>query len=296
MFAVKALRYRLGWLMFVVVMALGGVIATPVVPLVIQALTVAEAQGQAQRWLEVSRLTGTTTYRGPTTRPARIGDRLITIGQGLSTQSGSSAVLSVDNAIGTVRIAEQTDVVVRLMDILADGAYLTRLDVTRGQARIQIRPFTNPNSFFEMHTPSGIVAVRGTEFGVNVTDTGKTAVATLEGKVAASAQGRSVEVGPGLATVVIPGEPPLEPFLVDRALSLDQQEVYRGGRQLYFQAQVNPANTVRIQGREVPVSRTGRLATRLDIPYNQALVFVQVLNPLGEERTYRIRVNEIDGR
>ena len=249
----------------------------------------------AQRWLEVQQIRGDVTYRGNQNRPARVGDRLGTVGQGISTAGRSTSILNVDTGIGVVRVAENTSLVVSQLSVLADGARLTLLDVTQGQARLQVRPFTNPNSRLEIRTPSGIAGVRGTEFGVSVDPAGKTGIATLAGAVEASAQGQAVMVNPGFASVIIPGEPPTEPRPIDRKLRLRVRDWRRLGDSVAFLADVDPANSVLLNGQEVAVSRIGRVDARVAQRVNQPYLRVVIRNPLGEEKAYRVRVREIEG-
>ena len=249
----------------------------------------------AQRWLEVQQIQGDVTYRGTQNRAARVGDRLGSVGQGISTASRSTSILNVDTGIGVVRVAENTSLVVSQLSVLADGARLTLLEVTQGQARLQVRPFTNPNSRLEIRTPSGIAGVRGTEFGVSVDPAGKTGIATLAGAVEASAQGQAVMVNPGFVSVIIPGQPPTSPRPIDRELRLRTRDWRRQGGRIDFLADVDPANSVLINGQEVAVSRIGRVDARVTQRVNQPYLRVIIRNPLGEERAYRVRVREIDG-
>lgn len=66
--------------------------------------------------------------------------------------------------------------------------------------------------------PSGIAAVRGTEFGVLVTDDGTTNIATLTGQVAAIAESVTVPVDAGQVSTLFPGEVPSSPAPLDRVL------------------------------------------------------------------------------
>ena len=248
-----------------------------------------------QRWLEVQQIRGEVTYRDDQIRPARVGDRLGSVGQGIITAERSTSILNIDTGIGVVRVAENTDLLVRRLSVLSDGARVTILDVSQGQARLQVRPFSNPNSRLEIQTPSGIAGVRGTEFGVSVDPAGKTGIATLDGAVAASAQGRTVLVNQGFASVIIPGEPPTPPRPIDRELRLRVLDWRRLGSGVEFLADVDPTNSVLINDQEVEVSRIGRVDARITQRANQPYLRVVVRNPLGEEKSYRVRVREIRG-
>lgn len=249
---------------------------------------------QASRWIAIGDVSGEVIYRGRDRRSARVGDRLL-VGHGLATNRRANALLNIDDDIGVVRVAEQTDLVVTELGVLPDGARTTKLTVNRGQARVQARPFTHPNSLLEVTTPAGVVSVRGTEYGISVAEDGKTSVGTLEGIVTTEAAGRTVEVNAGFATVVIPGEPPLTPLVLDRELDFRFSYWRRGSRQLYIEAYVNPTNTVVVNGKEVPINRRGLLTAHIIVPANQPYLTVFVRNPLGEERRHRLSIREIDG-
>lgn len=247
---------------------------------------VAQVRG---RWLEVNRVSGQVSYQRPGSQPARVGNRLDAPGQGITTGANSSASLAVDNNIGTIAVAANSQLVIRQISSLANGAQVTLLDLPRGQARLQVRRFTNPDSRLELRTPSGLAAVRGTEFGVSVTDTGQTAVGTLEGVVEASAQGQSVQLGAGLVSVIRPGEAPTAPQPLDRDLALNLTAHYRRGRVVYLQGQINPTNRLLLDGTDIVVTPSGRFSTTVVLPSANRGVTLTVANALGESRDYRIR-------
>lgn len=257
-------------------------------PSTVQSQQAQAQQSQAAGWLSVQRLRGRVTYRGQQTRVARLGDRLDQVGTGISTASRSAVNLALDNDIGSVNVAENTNLQVHTLAMRSDGARVTILDVPRGQVRLQVRRFTNPNSRLEVHTPSGVAAVRGTDFGVSVDEDGKTAVATLSGAVETSAQNQSVMVNPGFVSVVRPGEAPSEPLPLDRELRFSVVDYGRMGRQISLVGDVDPANTVVIEGQEISISRRGRINTQFKLQQRRNFVDIMVSNPLGETRRQRL--------
>ncbi|MEL6327969.1 MAG: FecR family protein [Cyanobacteria bacterium J06626_23] len=255
------------------------------------------AEAQQQRvagWLMVQRLRGRVTYRSQQTRSARSGDRLDQVGSSLTTASRSGASLVLDNSLGSIQVAENTHLQVQTLAVLSDGARVTVLDVPQGQVRLQVRRFSNPNSRLEIHTPSGVAAVRGTEFGVSATEDGRTTVATLSGAVATSAQNQTVLLNPGFASVIRPGEPPSEPLPIDRALTFDVVGYGRAGQQLSIIGDVNPTNTVWIEDEPVSVSRQGRVRATLRLRKRRNFVDVEIRNPLGERRHRRVWIHHDD--
>lgn len=245
------------------------------------------------RWLEINRISGNVTYQSGGSRAARVGDRLNAPGQGVSTADRASTSLGLDTAIGSINVAANTQVWVQRLNVTGDGGRVTILDIPRGQARIQVRSFTNPSSRLELHTPSGVAAVRGTDFGIIVAEDGRTTIGTAEGAVEASAQGISVMVEPNFASVIRPGEPPSEPHPLDRELALQLDNLTRRGDQVNLEGQINPTNQLLFNGEGVPVRRTGYFRTTISLPPLRRLELV-VQNPLGEQRTYRYSFWEID--
>lgn len=257
------------------------------------------AQSVYSRYLEVNRLSGTVTYRG--NRSARIGDRLTASGHSLTTGNRSSASLVVDFGIGSITMAQNTHLSVARLDILQDGAYVTVIRVNRGQARMQTRPFTNVNSRLELHTPTGVASVRGTDFGVNVSQAqgtvGKTGVGTLSGRVGTIAQGETVEVNGGQATLVLPGEAPEAAILLDRELALDLTEMSRRGRNITLRGRTNPTNTLLLNGEELPLSPIGGFDTQYGLSHRDNSITLQLRNPIGEVRDYYFpgwRLDDLD--
>ena len=247
------------------------------------------AQSVSGRWLQLQRFSGTVTVVAGRSKSARIGDRLSAVGHGLVTGSRSSANLSVDTGIGTIAVAQNTRITIDRLTTLADGGRVTILDVPRGQARLQVRRFTNPSSRLELHTPSGVAAVRGTEFGVSVSPEGRTVVATTEGSVEATAASQSVEVLPETVSLIYPGQPPTPAAPLDHELAIrwDANEWSNG--YLYLSGNIDAANTITVMGEELPVNRRGRFETRLSLPTRSQRVTIEVSNAVGETRTYTRR-------
>ncbi len=173
------------------------------------ATAAAAIQVQVRRTLSVRQMTGSVVHlAGSQVRPASVGTRLTAVGEGLRTGDRASATLAVDTDIGFIKVAEQTELKITTLQSMADGGKVTHLQVTKGQARLQLRPFTHQSSRLQVSTPAGVSGVRGTEFGVGVQANGKTGIATLSGSVVTEAQGRSIVVDAKTQNLLIPGEPP----------------------------------------------------------------------------------------
>ncbi|MEM1239432.1 MAG: FecR family protein [Cyanobacteria bacterium P01_H01_bin.26] len=239
-------------------------------------------------WLQVQRVSGRVTTLTGRRKNTQVGDRLSAVGHGLVTGNRSSANLSLDEGIGSIAVAQNTQVRVEQLSVLSDGARVTVLDVPRGQARLQVRRFNNPNSRLELHTPSGVAAVRGTVFGVSVDEDGQTSVATLEGQVEASAQNVAVPVDAGMVSIIYPGEPPTSPQSLDRKLDIQWQTYEWREDHFYMAGWIDPANTLMVMGDEISTTRTGYFAKKVFLADRSHRVMLTVQNAMGEARIYEL--------
>ncbi len=281
------LRYLLGGAMksFAQISRLLGLISLGILLTFSIPLLARDIQLPASRAVEVRQIRGTVTYQG---RPARVGDRLTAPGQQIVTGRQSSAVLAVDTGIATINVAELTTVQVQNLSMAANGGRITRLSVPRGQARIQARPLTNPNSRLEVSSPAGVAGVRGTVFGVGVGPNGKTGVSTLEGAVATTAKGRTVTINSGYSSLVFPGDAPTQPKLTQENLKyelISLSPINRNRARLI--CTVDPLNLIFLNDQPLAMDRTGRVDTLVPRPAN-AEYRVVVRSPLGKEELHMI--------
>ncbi len=248
---------------------------------------------RVNRWLEVQQLSGTATYQhSANARSARIGDRLQAVGDSLSTAAASTATLAVDTQIGIIEVAENTRVAIKALEITPSDGRITRLQVAQGRVQLRVRPFTNSDSRLEIETPAGVSGVRGTEFGVVVSPSGKMGVATVEGSVVTEGQGAEVEVPAGFQNVTLPGEPPTQPVPFTNQPNLDYQVkriIRRSVRRIVFEGQVDPTSTVVIKGEPQEIDREGRFTLLLPAPSRLRLM-ITVTTPLGKEQSYDVEL------
>ena len=246
---------------------------------------------RVNRWLEVRQVQGAVTLiQGQTTRAARDGDRLQAAGDGVQTGANSTTVLAVDTGVGFVKVSEKTNLRVQQLEKLPDGGQITRLQITGGQARLQVRKFTNPSSRLEIQSPAGLSAVRGTEFGVSIQPDGKTGVATLEGKVAAIAQGASVPIVAGFQSLVVPGEAPTPPTPLREDTSLQLQLLESiGNNQARIAGRVDVVNLVLVNDQPLSLDRNGEFDVRVALPRDRRIRAI-VTTPLGSKQLYELAV------
>jgi hypothetical protein len=259
--------------------------------LVAMASTAQPIQVRVDRWLAIQQVTGNVTYlTSQRSLPARVGIRLQTVGEGVATGANSATTLGVDTGIGTIQVSERTSLRIQELRLLPDGARVTSLRVTTGQARLQVRRFTHPNSQLEIETPAGLSGVRGTVFGLAVHPDGKMGVATLEGSVATSAQGQSVLVDSGFQNLTIPGEPPSQPVPIqDQATLQLRRLVAVGNSNARVVGRIDPVNLLTIDEHVQVVDRTGEFDLTVPMPINRQIKIV-VTTPLGTRQVYELAV------
>lgn len=246
----------------------------------------AQLASSDDRWIEIRRITGNALLRG---QPAQVGDRLRSVGDRLITGPESSVTLVVDDGIGVIEVSENTELQVSQLSIGPDGSRITDISTTSGQARLEVRRFTNPNSRLSIQTPGGVTAVRGTAFGVTVGPSGQTAVFTEEGQVDASAQRQTVSITPNQATIIVPGQAPTVPefFVEDLGLQIVIRNNF-SGLPLTLMGTTSPLNLVSMNGEAVGVDVNG--AFEVAAPLGEDSVFFTVRSPMGNQRTYEIQI------
>lgn len=265
--------------------------------LVIAILTISRVSAQnnfqlrVNRYIEVRRVSGDVTYQnGKTSQSARIGVKLKNVGDSISTGQRSSSMLALDTGIAFVQVAENTKLEIKKLQNTSNGGHITNLQVTSGQVRLKVRPFTHKDSSLQIETPAGIAGVRGTEFGVSVQPTGKTGVATLTGSVATTAQGQSVYINKGFQSLVIPGEPPSAPLPLRNDTSLNLQVLEEeGNQQARIVGKVDPVNLVIFANQPLTTDRSGKFDITIPMPANRR-VAVTVTTPLGKKQDYELAV------
>ena len=236
---------------------LGSAVLFPVLTDTVQSYTLPV---RVDRWLEVEAMAGTVDfYRNNQGQPASISNtRLEQVGDRIITGDNSTATLAVDTGIGYVTLAENTDLSIQELSITDSGGRVTRLNITAGQARLQVRPFLNPESELEIRTPAGVSGVRGTEFDVNVTSTGRTGVATREGLVDASAQGVTVLIDAGYQSMIVPGFPPTPPVPISDSVEIDITRLHRvEGNQVRIAGRIDPFSQLTVDGEVYEVNSEG---------------------------------------
>lgn len=246
------------------------------------------ANAYLRRWLRIQRTSGDVTILTGQSKRAKIGDYLTAVGHGLVTGPRSTAHLAVDDGIASVAVAQNTRMTIEQLSVLRDGARITVLDVPQGQARFQVRRFTNPNSRLELRTPSGIAAVRGTIFGISVNQQGQTNIAALEGQVDAVAQKARVPINAGEVSIIYPGAAPTITRSLDRQLDIRWKDYEWRGEAFYMAGYVDAANLLWVNDQEISVDRAGYFEQTIPFYRQRGVVSIMVQNPMGEIRTHKV--------
>lgn len=245
---------------------------------------------RVNRWLELRNASGTVdTLQSGQWQRAQVGQRLGSVGDGLRTGPSSLARLAVDTQVGFVSVSENSTFRITQLYTTPRGGKVTELDVPRGQVRVFVRRFTNPDSRLEIRTPAGVNGVRGTDFGIAIQPSGRSSLVVQEGRVASVAQGVSVPVDAGFQNYTIPGQPPTEPVPIteDPNLSLSRLERRRrdGVSVVVIEGNTFPVNLLVIDEETQEIDPEGNFKLELPLPEDR-LIEVTVVTPLGLTQIY----------
>ena len=272
--------------------ALSSVILTTIVMSTSSTSAQPPLQLLVKRFIIIKNLSGAVRYRAEnSTSAAQVGQRLTEVGDAIITGKQSSAVLAIDEGIGTIQVSEKTELSIERLQ-RSNGGFVTQLKINGGQVRLKIRPFNNANSKIEIITPAGVSGVRGTEFGVSVLPSGKTGLATLDGKVTLEAQSVVVNVDRGLQSTVITKEPPSppSPLINDPTVTLDMIASRDGGRSVQLMGKTDSVNLLVIGETIIETDRTGNFNVVVPLPNNDRRLSLLSTTPLGRKQSYVIQV------
>jgi Leucine-rich repeat (LRR) protein len=138
---------------------------------------------------------------------AQVGMSLET-GDSIKTADNSSAEITFFDG-STIELQSGTEMEIASLDISTDtGSTSVTLQQTIGTTVSRVTKLVDPASRYEVETPTGVVAVRGTVVQVYVTEDGTTWVAVLEGEARVTGEGVEVQIAEGQQCVVRPDESP----------------------------------------------------------------------------------------
>jgi hypothetical protein len=129
------------------------------------------------------------------------------VGDKLKTGDDSSAEITFFDG-STMELEAGTQVEITSLDFSADTDVTTiTLMQTIGTTISRVTKFLDPASRYEVETPTGVVAVRGSGVEIHVTEDGTTWGCNLEGDISFAVEGVELEVPEGRCWISRPGYP-----------------------------------------------------------------------------------------
>ena len=130
------------------------------------------------------------------------------VGDSIKTGDDSSAEITFFDG-STIELEAGTEIEITSLDISGeDDSTTITVEQTIGNTISRVTKILDPASRYEVQTPTGVVAVRGSAVQVYVIEDGTTWAINLEGDIRASAQGVEVQIPEGRQCIVRPNQPP----------------------------------------------------------------------------------------
>jgi hypothetical protein len=124
-----------------------------------------------------------------------------------SGDNSSAEITFLDGS--TIELQASTEIEVASLDYSADtGSATVVVKQTIGSIIFRVTKIVDPASRYEVETPAGVVAVRGSAVQITVIEDGTTWACNLEGDIWAIAQGVELQIPEGRCCVIRPGQPP----------------------------------------------------------------------------------------
>jgi hypothetical protein len=142
-------------------------------------------------------------------KPVQSGQKL-RAGEQIRTQNDASAILEFADGSRTL-LGPDTLLSLDQVKKAWNGVVNIQLTQLEGSTSHMVVPLKSSKSTFLLHTPSGDASVRGTEFAVNVDQSGSSRVSVEKGTVLVSGGDSQVYVNAGQVTSLNPGENPDHP-------------------------------------------------------------------------------------
>jgi len=222
-------------------------------------------------WLKVTAEAATVAKVAGTATTA--GQRLATgqsLAQGSLVETGPDGSVAIDLADGSQIILHKSSSL-RLSEMQhIDGvpnSHDVQLQLPDGHADTLVKPHRDVGRF-EIVTPTAALAVRGTVFRTNtLAAEGTVTTETLEGVVAVSASGATVDTKADFGTRVDKGAPPLKPVPLLPAPELSGVQGTNGQKEWHFAfAPVEGAKAYHVQISDDPEFRTFVADVRTEQP------------------------------
>jgi hypothetical protein len=130
------------------------------------------------------------------------------VGDTIKTGDDSGAEITFFDG-STMELEAGTQIEITSLDVSADtGVTTITLMQTIGTTIFRVQKILDPASRYEVETPTGVVAVRGSAAETHVTEDGITWTCNLEGEVWAAAEDVELQVPEGRCCIMRYGQPP----------------------------------------------------------------------------------------
>ena len=197
-------------------------------------------------------------------------------GDSMKTGDNSSAQITFFDG-STIELQAGTVIGIASLNISRDtGSTTITLKQTIGNTISRVTKLVDPASRYEVETPTGVVAVRGSAMQVHVMEDGTTWITNLEGDIWAVAQSMELQVPQGQQGIIRPGQPPeLIYFQTDAYVALD-------GPATLPPQERNPCVNLEI------TTNIGVNSVRVDLPDGRSIIvsrYTDVFGPGGEGTT-----------
>ena len=154
-----------------------------------------------------------TAEQGATTNTSAAANPPVAAGtmlaEGTRLQVGPDGFVTVRLADGSiVKVSAQSDVQLRQLRRRGRaGSVQSVVEIQRGSVESSVAPSTDASRRFEVRTPRAVTSVRGTRFGVALSESGDTTAAVLQGAVAVQSRAADNPAQhTAAATVLQPGQ------------------------------------------------------------------------------------------
>jgi hypothetical protein len=135
---------------------------------------------------------------------------VLKMGAQVKTVSNSYALITFNDG-STIKLEPETVLEINNLEINEAGSPVIILSQLVGTTWSSVASMTDPDSKFEIETPTATAVVHGTLFTTEVTEEGETTVITTEGLVSVTADDEEVFVAANQQTKVSKGKKPSEP-------------------------------------------------------------------------------------
>jgi Leucine-rich repeat (LRR) protein len=206
------------------------------------------------------------------------------VGDRIMTGDDSDAEITFFDG-STIELQAGTEIGIASLGISSDtGPTTVTLEQTIGTTVSRVTKLLDPASRYEVETPTGVVAVRGTVVQVYVTEDGTTRAAVLEGEVWVTGEGAELQITEGQQCIVRPDQPPelvvevafVDPNLeaaVRDAVAIPTGHIYSSDLRELTHLDASARNITDLTGLEYATS-----LTTLDLVNNQ----ISDISPLGD--------------